>query len=269
MCCLKNIEKVNLTLKFILFRNALFNNLKTSVDSFWNFSFEVKGKKKIAKTSDPKRPFSCDQKNKHKRPFSLAFRVVWVAPSKQWEMGIRVFSLPRHHANARSFRWPVPLISILILSPLVSSLPDTRPTHDPHPLYRDPKNELTCELQETKLKIARLGLFQFPHSLLGFWVSNKAIIEFGFGFPIIKWMRLLAHMRTLAAESTLEESIVNSNAKSLYLEEKAKQIEEITQKIHLLQSALVDSKVWNQPHCIVPTHWSLALKKFNIGMSIF
>lgn len=56
-------------------------------------------------------------------------------------------------------------------------------------------------------------------------------------------MRLLAHMRTLAAESTLEESIVNLNAKSLYLEEKAKQIEEITQKIHFLQSALVDSKV--------------------------
>eukprot|EP00268_Persea_americana_P016403 TRINITY_DN1777_c1_g1_i2.p1 TRINITY_DN1777_c1_g1~~TRINITY_DN1777_c1_g1_i2.p1 ORF type:complete len:141 (+),score=20.91 TRINITY_DN1777_c1_g1_i2:38-460(+) len=117
-------------------------------------------------------------------------------------MGIRLFTLPPFHADTRSLRtigWPILLILILVLSPFISSLPDTRPTHDPHPLCTDSKNELTCELQEMKMKSARL-------------------------------------------ESTLEESIGNLNAKGLYLEEKEKQIGEMTHMILLLENVLLNNK---------------------------
>ncbi|RWR89600.1 Glycosyl transferase, family 35 [Cinnamomum micranthum f. kanehirae] len=117
-------------------------------------------------------------------------------------MGIRLFPLPPFHADTRSLKnigWPILLILILVLSPFISSLPDTRPTHDPHPLCTDSKNELTCELQEMKMKIARL-------------------------------------------ESTLEESTGNLNAKASYLEEKEKQIEEMTHMIQLLENVLVNNK---------------------------
>lgn len=56
-------------------------------------------------------------------------------------------------------------------------------------------------------------------------------------------MRLLAYIRTLTAESTLEESTGNLNAKASYLEEKEKQIEEMTHMIRLLENVLVNNKV--------------------------
>ena len=56
-------------------------------------------------------------------------------------------------------------------------------------------------------------------------------------------MCLLAYIRTLAAESTLEESIGNLNAKGLYLEEKEKQIGEMTHMILLLENVLLNNKV--------------------------
>lgn len=56
-------------------------------------------------------------------------------------------------------------------------------------------------------------------------------------------MRLLAYIRTLTAESTLEESTGNLNAKASYLEEKEKQIEEMTHMIQLLENVLVNNKV--------------------------
>lgn len=47
----------------------------------------------------------------------------------------------------------------------------------------------------------------------------------------------------MIAEAVLEENIKTLNAKTLYLEDREKLIDEMGQKIHDLQSSLLDIKV--------------------------